>query len=481
MSSPPSQPPPLKGGGVHSPSPLRGEGRGGGATASDPLAGSVGWEMFDWANQPYFTVITTFIFAPYFASVMIGDPVRGQTLWAWTQAIAGITIAVLSPFLGAMADAAGRRKPWIAAFQAIMVVGCCLLWWGLPGRPDLVPLVALGIVLASIGAEFSIVFNNALLPSLVPPERVGRLSGFGWGMGYIGGLMALFAALIVSRPELIGIVPPDGQALFGLDRAAYEAERLTGPASALWLLVFVLPMFLFTPDGRSRGLSAVEAARQGVRRLFGTLRDLRGHRNQALFQLAFMIYNDGLLAVIAFGGIYAAGAFGWSTTELGLFGIITIVFATIGCFAGGWLDDRIGSKRTVRLAIAGLFVATLGIVSVTAERVLFVVPVAPPGGGLFASAAEQVFLVFAVLLGICMGPMQAASRTLVARLAPPGMAGEFYGLFALSGRATAFLAPVSIGIVTALFASQRAGLVVVLVFLGVGFALLALVREPARG
>ena len=199
-----------------------------------------------------------------------------------------------------------------------------------------------------------------------------------------------------------------------------------------------------------------------------------------------MIYNDGLAAVIAFGGVYAAGTFGWSTTELGIFGIFLTVFATAGCFAGGWLDDRIGSKRTVQIAIVGTIVAALGIMSIGRTDILFVVPVAPkaPGGGLFASAGEQAFMAFAFILGICMGPMQAASRTMIGRLAPPGMVTEFYGLFALSGRATTFMAPFLIGVFTQVSGSQRAALVVVLVFLSVGFVLLHFVKaekpRPAK-
>jgi UMF1 family MFS transporter len=213
--------------------------------------------------------------------------------------------------------------------------------------------------------------------------------------------------------------------------------------------------------------------------LIATFRALTHYRNPLLYLIAYMIYNDGLAAIIAFGGVYAAGTFGWSTVSLGIFGIVLTVFATIGAFVGGWLDDRFGSKRTVLIAIVGVIVATIGIVSVGRNSVLFVLDVAPPvpNGGLFASAPEQVFMIFALLLGICMGPMQAASRTMIGRLAPPGMVGEFYGLFALSGRATTFMAPFVVARVTAATDSQRAGVVAILFFLVIGFVLLSFVRE----
>ncbi len=439
-----------------------------------PFRARFSWAMFDWANQPFFTIITTFIFVPYFTSTMIGDPVQGQVVWANILAVSGVTIALLSPILGSIADAGGPRKPWVFAFQALTVIGCVMLLWAYPNRPDLQWITVAGLILGTIGAEFSIVFNNAQLPSLVPQERMGRLSGLGWGMGYVGGLIALFAVLIIN-----GIASPDGKPMFGLSKETFAVERWTGPASALWLIVFVLPMFLFTPDMRSRGLGKIAAAKQGIASLIATFRALRHYRNPLLYLIAYMMYNDGLAAVIAFGGVYAAGTFGWSTTSLGIFGIVLTVFATAGAFAGGSLDDRFGSRRTVMIAIIGVIIATIGIISIGRDSILFFVKVAPPvaGGGLFASAPEQAFMAFALLLGICMGPMQAASRTMIGRLAPPGMTGEFYGLFALSGRATTFMAPTMIGLVTAITLNQRYGIAVILVFLILGFILLSFVRE----
>lgn len=463
--------------------------------------GQVSWALFDWANQPFFTIITTFIFSAYFANVLVyqhelaalklAHPDRsadelsqmaqaaGQSAWAFTQSASGFIIALLSPFLGSMADASGRRKPFILAFQILLALGCIALWWARPDRGELIPLISLAVILATVGAEISIVFNNSFLPTIVRLERMGRLSGFGWGMGYLGGLVALFVVLIVARPGMLGIGPSDGPPLFGLDRASFEIERLIGPASALWLAVFVLPMFLFTPDGRRSGLKPFEAARQGVTTLISTIRKLRHYRNPLLYLIAFMIYNDGLAAVIAFGGVYASAAFQWPTATLGVFGIGLTVLGVFGAFMGGWLDDRIGSKRTVQIAIVLVIVATLGILSVSRTAVLFVVELAPPaaGRGLFGSLQEQVFMGFALLIGISMGPMQAASRTLIGRLAPEGMSGEFYGLFALSGRATTFMAPFLIGVLTQVSGSNRIGLMVVLVFLVVGFVLFWSVRE----
>jgi len=378
-----------------------------------------------------------------------------------------------------MADAGGRRKPYIFTFQLLLVLGCAALWWAYPGRPDLIGPISWAVVVATIGAEMSIVFNNAQLPHIVRRERMGWLSGFGWGLGYCGGLIALFAVLAVSMPAMFGLGAGDGRPLFGLDPETHELERLVGPASVLWLALFVIPMFLFTPDTAKQRISLLQAARQGGWSLVDTVMRLGRFKNALLYLIAFMLYNDGLAAIIAFGGVYAAAIFGWNTVTLGIFGIILTVFAIPGAFLGGKLDDRLGSKRTVQLAIVGVIVATIGIVGVSADRVLFFVPAAElsPTRGLFGSTQEKVVMGFALLLGFCMGPMQAASRTLIGRLAPEGMTGEFFGLFALSGRATAWMAPLAIGIITELTDSNRLGVACVLIFLVLGFVLLWRVRE----
>ena len=315
---------------------------------SSPPNGSrlaiAGWVLFDWACQPFFTLITTFIYAPYFASAVVGDPVRGQALWGFATAAAGIVIALGSPVVGAIADATGRHKPWIAAFGALLVIGCVALWFGWPGDAASILVVLVAFAIGAIGVEFATVFNNAMMPRLVPRSRIGWLSGLGWGMGYVGGLVSLMLSLafLAADPHtgrtLLGFAPA-----FGLDAAAREGERAIGPLSALWFIVFVIPLFAFTPDGK-RALPIRHAAGAGLASFAATLRQARAHRNVALFLLANMIYTDGLIALFAFGGIYAAGTFGWGSIEIGIFGILLTITGTLGAVIGGRLDDRIGAK-----------------------------------------------------------------------------------------------------------------------------------------
>jgi UMF1 family MFS transporter len=433
--------------------------------------GKFSWALFDWANQPYFTVVTTFIFAPYFTSYVVGDPAQGQAYWGYTQAAAGILIALLSPVFGSIADAGGPRKPWIAVFVALCAIGSFSLWWAVPGQTTGLYWILFAIVMGTIGVEFSLVFNNAMLPTLTSPEKIGRLSGFGWGFGYVGGLSVLFIVLLAfSLPE---------EPMFGLNKETHEHDRITGPLSGIWFVIFIIPMMLFTPDTGSTGISKKHAVRVGLSTLLATLASLKNYRNIMKFFIARMFYNDGILALIGFSGIYAAGLFGWNTTTLGVFGILINVFAIAGSFVGGALDDKLGSKPTIIISVLGLSFAAMGVLSISHGEVLFGIPAAMPSEntGFLSSPAEMVFIAFAFVMGFFFGPAQAASRTLVARLSPPDKMGEFFGLFAFSGKATAFVAPFLIGVVTDLSGQQRPAMIVIFVLLITGAALMTFVKE----
>ena len=443
-------------------------------------AAVVSWIFFDWAAQPYFTLITTFVFAPYFAAHVAPDAASGQALWGFATAAAGIVIALLSPVFGAIADATGRRKPWIAAFGAMLVVGSCLMWIGRPGAPELiVPLLA-AYVLATIGVEFATVFNNAMMPTLVPPGRIGRLSGTGWATGYIGGIVSLILVLgfLAANPDsgrtLFGLQP-----LFGLDPVTHEGDRISGPLTGLWFIVFVLPMFLFTPDYPARHRLGA-AMREGLGQLQATLRSLPQQRDIALFLIANMIYPDGLVSLFAFGGIYAAGTFGWNTIQIGTFGIILAAAGTLGGWLGGKLDDRLGPKRVIAGSMTLLLLAIIAILLVSRDSILFI-PVTPavPGGPLFASLPERAYLLLGCIIGACGAPLQAASRSLLIRMVPQDQVAQYFGLFALTGKVTSFIGPLLIGTVTALTASQKAGMAVLVLFFAAGLLLLA--RVNAHG
>ncbi len=437
------------------------------------------WALFDWAAQPYFTLITTFVFSPYFATVYIGDAVEGQAIWGYGQAAAGFAIALLAPVFGSIADQTGRRKPWVAGFALCLVLGCWLLWYAVPDVGLGVIAVLTALVLAQLGAEFATVFTNAMLPGLALPGRIGRLGGFGWAMGYAGGLISLVIVL-----GLFAVVPGTGRTLLGLEPLAFSdiehaGARLSGPFTSIWFVIFVIPLFLFTPRETAPSQPVGHAVRSGLNGLRETLRHAIKEPNIIRFLVARMIYFDGLTALFAFGGIYAAGVFGWTTTTLGIFGILLSVFAAVGALIGGPLDDRVGSKAVCLISVAALAFAALGALSIDRNHVLFVIPVEWQEGatGLFAQPAEKAYLACSVMIGIFAGPVQAASRTFLTRLAPPERITAYFGLYALSGKATAFLAPFAISIATVASGQQRAGLAVVVVFLVCGFFALLTVNE----
>ena len=441
--------------------------------------GIFGWMMFDWAAQPFFTVVITFVFGPYFAARMAGDPVAGQFAWSLTATIAGIVIAILSPVLGSIADATGNRKRWIAFFAIVKVLALLSLWWAAPGSS--VVAIGLLVVLASIAAEFSIVFNDSQMPRLVSRDNVGTISNIAWGLGYLGGMIALFIVLLLlagnlaTGKTLIGLDP-----LFGLDPKAGEDARVTGPFSALWYLVFILPMFLFTPD-TSTGLPIGKAVRSGLSELGSTLGELRRRTGILRFLVARMVYQDGVNGLLILGGAFAVGMFGWETTEIGLYGIILNVVAIFGCGVASLIDRRLGSKIVVALALAMLLVATLGFVSTGPGFTLFGLVALPArdSGGLFGTAAEKIYILYGLLVGLAFGPVQASSRSWLARSVTPEEAGRYFGIYALSGRATTFMATGLNTVLIMLSGSPRLGMASMLLFFAIGLAILAVTPYPA--
>jgi UMF1 family MFS transporter len=444
-----------------------------------PRRGVWGWMFFDWAAQPFFTVVTTFIFGPYFVSRMVADPALGQAAWGYGIAAAGLIIAILSPVLGSIADQTGPRKPWIGFFAIVQIVSLALLWFAAPGA-NIVLVLAI-FSLATVAAEFSIVFNDSMLPRLVPERDIGRISNLAWGLGYLGGMIALIAIVlfIAASPEtgrtILGAKP-----LFGLDPASGEDARVSGPIAALWYLVFVLPMFLFTPDA-AKGRRAGPAIREGLKELRATLGEVRGKAGIFRFLVARMIYQDGVNALLALGGAFAALMFGWSTTEIGVYGIILNVIAIFGCWAASRLDTALGSKKVVVASLVMLTVATIGIVSTGRGYTLFgLLPLSDADtSGLFGTPSEKAYIAFGLLIGLAFGPVQASSRSYLARSVPAADAGRYFGIYALAGRATSFLAPFLVATVTASSGSPRLGMAVIILFLLAGLGILLPTPYPA--
>ena len=408
------------------------------------------WALYDWANSAFFTIILTFIFARYFSQSVVQDEVTGTEAWGNIVGLSGLVVAILAPVLGAIADQSGRRKPWLVGFTLLCVVATGMLWYVEPGSGSIWQ-AAFWVSLGILGAECAFIFYNAMLPDLASPARVGRWSGWAWGLGYVGGVTCLVVALF-------GFIEGDTSWL-GLDREELEHVRATFVLVAVWHLLFSLPAFFLIPDRPSRGLPLATAVTAGLRQLRDSIREVRKYRTIVRFLIARMLYTDGLATIFTFGGVYAAGTFGMSQTQVLQFAIALNVTSGLGALGFAWVDDAIGGRNTVLLSLTGLTLCALSILLVT---------------------DTLWFWVVGMTLGIFVGPLQSASRSYLARVAPPHLQTQMFGLFAFSGKATAFLGPLLVGWVTAFSGSQRWGMSTILVFLAVGFALMLTVPPASK-
>lgn len=415
-----------------------------------------GWMFYDWASQPFHTLLITFIFARYFAAEVAPDAATGQIWWGYMLAIAGVTIAVLSPILGSIADATGPRKPWIAMFTIFYVAGSAFLWYAVPGGGGMTFWILFAFGIGMIGLEFSTVFNNAIMPDLVTRSALGRLSGTSWALGYIGGLFALvfvLLALVESSPgsgkTLIGIAP-----ILGLDEITRGGERAVGPLTALWFFVFIIPFFLFTPDIKKQ-TKVKGAVGKGISDLIQTIKNLPKNKSLFAYLGSSMFYRDALNGLYGFGGIYAGGVLKWEATQLGIFGLLTLVTGAIGAWIGGRADDKSGPKKVIIISIIALIIVCIAIVT-TDRQTLLMMPIENMPGPF--AAPDILFYICGAVIGAAGGALQAASRTLMVDQADEDNMTQAFGLYALSGKATSFIAPTLVAFVTGTVGLDMLGL-----------------------
>lgn len=404
--------------------------------------------MYDWAAAAFPIIVTTFIFATYFTTMVAANEIAGTYQWANATALAGVIIAILSPIFGAIADYSGRHKRWLLFFTTVCIVSTALLWYAEP-HVSYVYYTLLCVVLGTIGLEIAHVFYNSFLSHIAPRDYIGRISGWAWGMGYLGGIITLSIALFVFVKK-----PPSW-----LNASTAEQIRICGPWAAVWFAFFSLPLFLVVPDIPSSRLSMSQAIKRGFQELGATIASLPQQKNLSLYLLAHLVYIDGLNTLFAFGGIYAAGTFHMSLSDIILLGITMNVSAGIGAILLAWVDDYLGSKPTILISI--VFLLVFGV------SMLFV-------------KTSAMFWCLGLLLTLFVGPVQAASRSLMVRITPEQKSTEMFGLYAFSGRITAFVGPWVLGAMTLHFQSQRAGMATIMLFFMVGGILMCFVREPAR-
>ena len=404
------------------------------------------WAMFDFANSSYTTLIVTFIYSTYFTKVIASNEIAGTMLWSRGVTIAALSVALLSPFLGTIADKGGYRKRFLFISTATAILGSVMLYFPMPGQ---VFYALTWFIIGDIAFEMSMVFYNAFLPGITTSENIGRISGYGWGAGYIGGLAAMFIAMI-------GFVNPEVP-WFGLSREMGQNIRATNILVAVWFCVFSIPMFLFVKEKYSGNRQdKKDGLHATVQELYTTFREIKKYRQILRFLIARLVYNDGLVTIFAFGGIYAAGTFDFTFQEIMTFGVVLNISAGLGALTMGFLDDAVGGKKTIQVSLIGLIIASL--IAVFAPN-------------------KTLFWIAGIIVGIFSGPNQSASRSLMARFIPEQKQGEFFGFFAFSGKFTAFVGPFLLGVLTGLFNSQRVGISVVVFMFVIGGIILSTIDE----
>ncbi len=433
-----------------------------------------GWYFFDFASQPYNTLLLTFIFAPYIARVL-GDGTAAQSAWGYGIAAAGFLIAITSPLLGTIADRSGGRMGFIAIFSVMYVLGAWSVWWAEPGGFNLV-LVMVLFAIGLIGMEFASTFTNAIMPDLVSREELGRMSGTGWAFGYIGGVISLMIVLALFVEEPSGLTRIGIEPVLGLDPAASEGTRAVGPFTAVWYAVFMIPFFLWVREpARDDRIPVMQAARHAWPDLKASLIALPGQKSLSAYLLSSMFYRDALNGMYFFGGIYAVGILGWTVAEVGIFGILAALTGALFAWLGGIADSRFGPKPVIVASVLVLTLVAAGVAGVSRDSV-FGFPVR-----LESSLPDIAFYVLGALIGAAGGALQSASRTMMVRQADPARMTEAFGIYALAGKATSFLAPLMIGLLTDISGSQRIGVTPLIGLFLTGLVLLIWVKPDGDG
>lgn len=397
------------------------------------------WCLYDFGSSAFNTLILTFIYSLFFAQVIAPDYNTG-TVW-WTRAVnlSALAVAIITPVLGAVADSSGRKKAFLVAFAAQSILFTVLLFFVGTGSA----LLALGLfVVANVGFEAANVFYWAFLPDVSDDDNIGRVSGLGFFLGYIGGLISLVIALQMIEKWI--------------PKTDHLNVRATLLLVAAWFLVFALPMFAWVRQRTVATTTGGNPLRTGFARLYGTLKHARTYKEAGKLLAARMIYNDGLATIFATASIYLGAVFGMEMRQVLTMAIGLNVFAGIGAFAFGFVDDRIGGKKTILISLVLLIVGTF-----IGTRVSTI-------GGFWIAAA---------VLGLMIGPNQAASRSLLSKLVPDEKQAEFFGLYAFSGKVSSLLGPLVYGTVVARTGDHKLAMTSIISFFVVGGIILLFVKE----
>ena len=449
-----------------------------------------GWMMFDWATQPYSTLLLTFIFAPYFAEIMTNKKINlgfseqaaaadAQSLWGIFLAISGLLIAVCAPIFGVIADNSRSHIKFICYFSVCYFVGASGLWFATPDTLNVILILAL-FSLGLFGMELATILTNAFLPTLAPLEKLGRISGSGWAIGYVGGLVAIIIALLFFAENGNGVTILGRPPALGLNPDLREGTRAIGPLTAIWFAFFMIPFFLYVRSPPMKGSKPSIHLFTAIMMVLDTIQKLRENRSLFTYLVSSMFYRDALNGIYSFGGIYAYGVLGWSVTDIGVFGILALISGALFSWVGGIADSKFGSKKVIQLSIFTLIATTFSIVMITPDSIFGITFSRNEILGTL-SRSDCAFYFCGIILGAAGGIVQSASRTMLVFQADRSKITEAFGLYAFSGKATAFLAPLLVSLFTYVFQSQRIGVLPIIGLFVIGLILLTLVNKKGRG
>lgn len=413
----------------------------------------IAWGLYDWANSAFSTLILTFVFAAYFTNAVMIDSVKAASLWSVAIGVSGICLLILSPIFGAIADHTRRLKSWIIALMMIMLFGLVLMDAPPEASTSIIYKVIIGLIIANIGFELGIVMVNTYLPHIATPKDQGRISSFAWGMGYMGGIFAMLLCLLGFIG--VGEIKP----WFDLPRDTAEHIRAIIPITAIWMLIFSLPLFILMPRLNNKIIQKRSLKIILLDPFIHAFHSMKENKEWRKFLMGSALYRDGLSTLFAVGGIYAAGKYGMSTEQILIFAIGMNITGGIGCFIAASLEKKIAPLRVIRFCLLALML--FGIV-------------------ILAAPTAMMFMIAAMILGFFIGPVQSASRTLVSHLSTPDIIGERYGVYALTGRAVSFIGPLLFAALTTISNSQTIGLSSVILLWAAGYAFILMMKDKAE-
>jgi len=450
--------------------------------------GALAWSIFEGGRDPYVILMTIYIFMPYVSATMVGDPVRGQGLIAQFQQYAGWIVMATAPFLGASVDKLGPRKGWLALVVTGMVPLIAALWLAKPDLSGLSIIATMSIaMLVNVLFAYSEVLHNSLLVRAAGLGAAHKASGLALSLGNAASVVALaFTAWAFALPGKVAWSFVPASPLFGLNPATHEPERVVAILSAIILALGSIPLFLFTPDAPRSGVSIPRAFADGAKDLLGMLRTVGRYRDAVIYLGSRMLFVDGMNGVLFFSGVLAAGVMKWGPLELLTQGIVLSIVAVFGGFVGRWLDERVGPKNALKIEIFMTILTLIAILGMRPDRILYLWPYdaaahAPLWNGpVFTTLPNLVFLLIGFTNAIFITGQYASARTALTRLTPPSQTGAFFGVYALSGVATAWLAPSLVNLGTSLTHSQQGGFATIILLLVLGLIGLFFVKGGGK-